>query len=122
MTTQTTTYPPLTVRDALDIAAICEAAIHNQRVAWLYGSHGDVMHGIARSIGDQNGNLAGRDDDIRDCYLRVSATFEHFLPVGEVMAMIRTGEFVANYSDDSVDDVDEAHIAARYPTAIDYSA
>jgi len=96
MHTQTTTYPPLTVRDALDIAAICEAAIHGRRVAWL-NERGDVMDGIARSIGDERGSFAGPDDDIRGCYLRVSATFEHFLPVADLMNLINTGQFVANY-------------------------
>jgi len=96
MTTATTTHPALTVRDAVDLAAICDAAIHGRRVAWL-NDRGDIVDGIARCIGDERGNLAGSTDDVRDCYLRVSATFEHFLPMCEVLAQIRSGAFIANY-------------------------
>lgn len=83
----------LTVRDAVALGSICDAAIHGRKVSWLL-SNSEVLTGVARSIGDERGNFAREDEDIRDCYLRVSATFEHFLPVSEVLIMYRDGTFI----------------------------
>jgi hypothetical protein len=54
------------------------------------------VRGTARSIGDDCGNFAGRDDDVRDCSLRVTtdAGIEVFWPVAELIADVHTGMFV----------------------------
>lgn len=89
----------LTVRDALSIAAICEASIKCSKVARLMD--GDIITGTARSIGDAHGNFAGPDDDIRDMYLRVTTTsgFEAFWSMWELIPLHQSGEFVSSYGD-----------------------
>lgn len=95
----TTTTAPLTVTTAVALAAICTAAIGTQRVARAT-DHGDITYGTARSIGDKNGNFASSDDDIRDCYLRVTTDggWEVFWPVSEILDDYRAGLFVPNYA------------------------
>jgi hypothetical protein len=82
----------LTMGDACTLADIIRAAQGGKRVRWLVDS-GDVMEGVARSIGDTDGTFLRAGQDVRDGYLRISATFEHYLPVAEVIAKCQAGEF-----------------------------
>ncbi len=86
----------LTISEAVDLGAIVSAT-NWSRVARLIDGH--VHVGTARSIGDENGNFAGRNDDVRDCYLRVTLDtgFEAFWLVSELMGEVRSGYFVTNY-------------------------
>jgi hypothetical protein len=83
----------LTISDTVALSTIIEAAVHGSKVRWLNPA-GDVMEGVARSIGDEKGNFAGPKDDIRDCFLRISAMFEYFLPVSDLIPMVQAGTFV----------------------------
>jgi hypothetical protein len=87
---------PLTVSDTVALAAICSAAQRSTRIARLLDT-GDIFTGTARSIGDENGGFAGPQDDIRDMYLRVTSTFEHFLPIAELIDEVKAGTFVTDY-------------------------
>ena len=91
------TYPPLTVRNAIALSTLCEAAIHTWKVARLID--GDVIVGLARSIGDERGNFAGSNDDIRGEHLRVTTLsgFEAFWPVADLIDEVHSGFFVAPY-------------------------
>lgn len=81
----------LTIRDAVDLAAIIEAAQRGSKVRWL-SPEDAVLEGVARSIGTAEGSF--HDGDVRDAYLRVSLwTADHYLPVRNVMEMYRAGEF-----------------------------
>lgn len=84
---------PLSVSDAVSLGAIC-AATSYAKVARVIGD--DVVYGIARCIGDTNGNFAGPGDDIRDCYLRVTTRsgFEAFWKVSELIDEHRQHLFV----------------------------
>lgn len=83
----------VTPNDLHALSTITDAAIHCYRVARLMPS-GDVIEGVARSIGDENGNFLKSDEDVRDGYLRVSGTFEYFWPIRELMPQIHDSTFV----------------------------
>jgi hypothetical protein len=91
----TTTTNILTVRDTVVLAAIVEAAIHNLIVARHIDEVG-VVKGKARSIGDKAGNHASNQDDVRDCFLRVTTNtgFEAFWPVRELISEVHSGHFL----------------------------
>ena len=97
-TTERPSDRPLTRSDAVALATIVEAAIHGTYVGRATES-GDVMHGTARSIGNQTGGFATERDDIRDEYLRVtlSTGFDAFWPVAELMTEVNSGMFVAPF-------------------------
>lgn len=86
----------LSITDAVDLGVVVNAAIRTARVVRCLDGGLLVRSGTARSIGDDCGNFAGRDDDVRDCSLRVTtdAGFEAFWPVAELIAEVRSGLFV----------------------------
>jgi hypothetical protein len=86
----------LNMRDLTSLQMVAEAAERSSRVSWLDGD--DVREGTARSIGDQRGNFLRTDEDVRDGFLRITSVtgFDYFLPVTQVMIMVREGEFAAN--------------------------
>lgn len=87
----------LTTWDACRIADIVRAAQGNRPVTRLVNDQ--VISGIARSIGDENGNLSQATDDVRDLFLRVTSThgWEHFWRVSELMEELVDGAFATNY-------------------------
>lgn len=93
---------PLTVHDAVALATIVEASIHNSYVARV-ADDGRVMHGTARSIGDDRGAFLATGEDVRDAYLRVtlSTGFEAFWPVAELIPQTHSGEFVSPFDRES---------------------
>lgn len=85
-------HPPFNMRTASSVSTILDWARRNARITWAVGGDTDrLLTGVARSVGDEHGNFAGSDDDVRDLYLRVSATFEHFLPIPEVIDLLEQG-------------------------------
>ena len=90
------TKDPLTVGQTVALSTLVEASIHYWHVARLVD--GNIIEGTARSIGDDRGNHAGPEDDIRDCYLRVTTTwgFEAFWPVAELIPEVGS-YFIAPY-------------------------
>lgn len=86
---------PLTMTDAVHLEIVLSAAQGNKYVARLIDDK--VVHGTARSIGDERGNFLTNQEDIRDGYLRVSGTFEFFWPVAELMDEAGEGTFVTDY-------------------------
>lgn len=83
----------VTLDDLHALSEITDACIHGYRVARLMES-GEVLEGVARSIGDERGNFLRRDEDVRAGYLRVSSMFEHFWPIRELMPLVKRSEFV----------------------------
>lgn len=84
---------PLTEQVALGLAEIIQAARRGAKVRWLTeGNH--VREGVARHIVTNSRTAAfpGPTDDIRRCYLRISGTFESFLPIPEVLTKAAAGE------------------------------
>lgn len=83
----------LNMRDLTTLAMVAECAQQNRRVRFLASNSGNVVEGVARSIGDEQGNFLREDEDVRDGFLRISSTMEWFLPVRDVMQMLRDGSF-----------------------------
>jgi hypothetical protein len=81
----------LTMRDLTLLRRVVEIAERGSRVHWLIEDR--IAEGVARSVGDDRGNFLRQDDDVRDGYLRISGTMEHFIPVTRVMDLIAAGEF-----------------------------
>lgn len=84
----------LTMTQLVQLETIAGAAQRTAKVARATDD-GEVLYGIARSIGDERGMFLGHDTDIRDGYLRVTsrAGFEHFWPVAELMREVSDGLF-----------------------------
>lgn len=101
------THGPLTGYDACTLADLVRAAQGNQRVARLMpegtNAAGLVIVGTARCIGDENGNFAGRDDDIRDAFMRVTTLsgFEAFWPMSDLIKEHQQFTFITNYSQET---------------------
>ena len=93
----TTTNEPriLTLSLTATLGELLTAVRAGNKCRWL-APNGDIATGVLRSIGDERGNFAGPDDDIRDCFVRVSSMLELFFPVMDVIALIHKGEFSLN--------------------------
>lgn len=92
-------FTTLNLRDAVALSTVLRAAQTNARVTWLV-ENGETITGVARHIvhDPETAAFLNDDDDVRDGYLRVSSTFEHFLPVREVIELVWRGEFVIEAS------------------------
>jgi hypothetical protein len=88
----------LRVSDAVSLGSLVDAVVHNRKVARVEAD-GGITVGTARSVGTATGGLADENDDIRDCYMRVTGDdgFERFWRVRELAAETETGHFVSNY-------------------------
>jgi hypothetical protein len=83
----------LSIAKACQIQTILRAAQGTLRVRWLTANN-DLLEGTARAICvREGGGFCGPEDDLRDGFLWISGTFEHWLPVRDVMDMIGRGEF-----------------------------
>ena len=105
---------PVTVGQAVALSRIADAAIHGWRVARLVDGD-QLVVGTARSIADEHGYLAGSDDDIRDCHLRVTtdAGLEAFWKVSGLVEEMERGEFSYDYEPHRRQLGDEAEIKVR---------
>lgn len=86
------TTEPLTLQTAKALGEIIDLAQRGARVKWLV-ENDNIMTGVMRSVGDAQGNFLRADDDIREAFVRVSATFEHFIPVMDMVRLIKRHEF-----------------------------
>lgn len=96
-TTQTTPQTrPFSLLALSSISPIVDAAQRGAKVRILMGDDPEfILEGTARSLGDENGNFATTEDDVRDLFLRVTSLtgFEHFIPVSELMVKVSEGAF-----------------------------
>ncbi len=78
----------LTEWEAVSIGQVSLACRDGSGVRWLTES-GDIVEGVARHITrNDTGTLLTGEDDVRDGFLRVSATMEWFLPMSQVLTML----------------------------------
>lgn len=80
----------LTVGQAVTIGRILDACQRQVPVTWLTES-GDIMSGTIRNV------EVSRGQDVREGRVRVSATFEHWFPMADVIRMVDAGEFALDY-------------------------
>lgn len=83
----------LTIRDAVQLAAIIEAAQHGSLLRYV-DSEGAVHEGVGRSLGTSTGAFLGSGVDVRDGYLRLTMTstgwagMDQYMPVSTVLDML----------------------------------
>ncbi len=84
----------LTISDFSALEIVVSSVQGNAKVARVM-DNGDVINGIARCIGDENG-CSRFGADVRDQFLRVTTEkgWEMFWPVAELMLLARDGLFV----------------------------
>jgi len=87
----------LNLSDLVALEVVCRAAQTCARVKWLTDD-GDIVSGTARHLvrsADDIGFITG-EDDVRECVLRIttSSGWEVFLPMRDLMAKVKVGEFV----------------------------
>lgn len=85
---------PFTLRDLVTYGGINDACANSLRVRWAVG--GDVeriVEGVARNITTKDGMALG-SGDVRDGYLWISGTMEHWIPMSEVVDLYSKGLFI----------------------------
>jgi hypothetical protein len=80
----------LTVSAAITIGRIIDASQRQVPVTWLTES-GNILTGTIRSLEVRSGQ------DVREARVRVSATFEHWFDMVDVIRMVDSGEFALDY-------------------------
>jgi hypothetical protein len=103
----TTNDNKLSIGDAVTLGMILETCQQNRPVTWLvrYPDTGELasgsqtISGTARAIVADNGgrSFVNADMDVRDGYVWISATMEHFMPVRDVIRWVQDGTFALNY-------------------------
>lgn len=87
------THSPLTLRDVAALRPIIDMAHNGLKVKRLVND--EIVVGIARHIviSPDNYGFPGSNDDIRDCYLRVTliSGMDVAWPVSELMADVQRG-------------------------------
>lgn len=87
-------HGPFTIRDAVAVNKIIDAAQRCAHVRWL--DDGDIAEGVARCIAHDGGGFLGGDEDVRDGFLHVSGITERWLPVVDLIGMVARGEFAVD--------------------------
>jgi hypothetical protein len=85
----------LTIGEVTLLADLVRACQGNQRVKWAVdGDVERVTDGVARAFTNAEGNFVGRDTDVRDAFVWISGTFETFMPVRQILALMDQHLFV----------------------------
>lgn len=85
----------LTVSQLIRLGELLRGADQHDRVRWAVDGDTDrVTDGVLRGFTDANGNhWHDSDGDVRNAYVRISGTMEHFLPVSDVLELMADGLF-----------------------------
>lgn len=67
------------MRDSESIGAIVDAATRKAPVAWGLDGGLMLLFGAARAITREDGRPLDSDEDVRDGYLYLTSTFDHFV-------------------------------------------
>lgn len=92
MTTNTET---LGLADLHVLSALLDACSNKSKVRWA--ANGDVAYiaeGVARNFTNADGNFLKANEDVRDNFIWISGTMEHFIPVRQIMEWMTNGLFV----------------------------
>src|SRR4051812_44786625 len=96
----------LTISFAVHLGMLLDACSRNAPCTWLprcpdgeLVGDGKTISGTLRRIcgDDQGRGFIGSEMDVRDGYVWISATFEHFLPVRQVVDAINDGTFALDF-------------------------
>lgn len=85
----------LTITELDYLSELRTLILRGARVRWAgHGDYSTIAHGVARNFTDADGNhWHNASGDVRDAYVWISATMEHFLPVRDVLDLMRRGLF-----------------------------
>lgn len=84
-----------TLSDLDTLTQLRTAAAEKRRVKWAVNGDLDVIaEGVARNFTDESGNFFSNDGDVRDAYFWISGMSEYFLPVRDLIPLIRDSLFV----------------------------
>lgn len=88
----------LTQNDLQDLSEILRAAGNGSKVTWQPDF--EPIHGVVRHIvkDPDHAYFLGPEDDVRDGYLRISATFEHFIPIADILKFMHEGRLAFHES------------------------
>lgn len=93
----TNTESPFTINDLLDIGRIADACIGNKPVTFL-ADNGDTYTMTARALcANDSGMFLAGSDDVRDAYVWFSGTFERFIPMAEMLSLLRGQRVALDY-------------------------
>lgn len=87
----------LTEPDVRKLHTILEAATNHSTITWETES-GSVLRGVARRVDRYDGETYSGGDDIRDQFLHVSSTMEHWFPIHQVLAKVADGSMAIRSS------------------------
>jgi hypothetical protein len=85
----------LTVADLAMLSELSDACSNKSKVRWA--ANGDVAYiaeGVARNFTNEDGNFLKANEDVRDAFVWISGTMEHFIPVRQIMEWMTNGLFV----------------------------
>lgn len=84
-----------TLSDLDALAELRVAAQEKRRVRWAVNGDMDIIaEGVARNFTDESGNFFSSDGDVRDSHFWISGMSEYFLPVRDLIPLIRDNLFV----------------------------
>lgn len=84
----------VSVADVHALAVIVGAASEGSRVTWMLDGSDHAVSGVARAIAHEGGGFLTDHDDVRDGFLHVSGTVEVWLPITQLIDMLRNHTFV----------------------------
>lgn len=86
----------LTLGDAITLASLITGVQKGSRAEWFpNGETADrTVDGVLRSFARKGGGFWPHDQDVREAFVHVSGTFEHWLPVRDVLTWMGEGVFV----------------------------
>lgn len=89
--------PILTIADAIVLSDIIACCSGGQPIT-LAEDERIVSYTARAIVGDDEGcGLLSSKQDVRDGFVWMSGTFERFMPVVEMMALVKSGEAALNY-------------------------
>lgn len=94
-----TDRPILTVSELNALATLLRAVQTCAKVSWIDPNSERVIDGTARCFAHFGGGFLGQEDDVRDHYVHVSGLFESWLPVADVIPIVKAGTFCVQRSD-----------------------
>jgi hypothetical protein len=94
----TTTTSSVTLNEVRELSTLFNIVKDGARVRWLNENSATtaLLDGVARHFVRDPQTAAflnWETDNVFEAYLRISGTFEYFLPVREVLDLIGAGEF-----------------------------
>ena len=89
---------PVTLADLHALVVLDDAVTYKRKVRWAV--NGDVAvlaDGVARAFTNEEGHFLNPQSDVREACVWISSTMEHFLPVKDLIPLIKENLFVVDH-------------------------